>query len=68
MLGYATNIVELELRRDVRGDKSLEGVGTTTLSEEQMRKFEFVVNPKAAEQSGLTTPPNVPARANQLIK
>ena len=33
-----------------------------------MRKFEFVVNLKAAKQSGLTTPPNVLVRANQVIK
>jgi len=33
-----------------------------------MRKFEFVVNLKAAKQIGVTTPPNVPARADKVIK
>jgi len=33
-----------------------------------MRKFEFVVNLKAAKQSGLATPPSVPTRAAKVIK
>ena len=33
-----------------------------------MRKFEFVVNLKAAKQSDLTIPPEVLARANRVIK
>jgi len=33
-----------------------------------MRKFEFVVNLKAAKQIGVTPPPNVPARADRVIR
>jgi len=32
-----------------------------------MREFEFVVNLKAAKQSGLTIPPNVVVRADRVI-
>ena len=33
-----------------------------------MRKFEFIITLKAAKQSGLTRPPNVPARVDRVIR
>jgi putative ABC transport system substrate-binding protein len=65
---YATSIVELQLRRALRGDKILKGVETAILSEEQMRKFKTVVNLKAAKQIGVTIPPHVLARADKVIR
>ena len=35
---------------------------------QQPKKFEFIVNLKAAKQIGLTIPPNVLGRADRVIK
>ena len=40
-------------------DKILEGTKPADIPVEQPIKFEFIVNLKAAEQIGLTIPPNV---------
>jgi putative ABC transport system substrate-binding protein len=49
-------------------DKILKGTKPADIPVEQPTKFELIVNLIAAKQIGVTIPPEVPARANRLIK
>jgi len=49
-------------------DKILQGRKPAEMPVERPSKVEFIINLKTAKQIGLTTPPDVLARANQVIK
>jgi putative ABC transport system substrate-binding protein len=68
LMAYSTNLNELTRRAAVYVDKILRGAKPADLPIEQPTKFDLIINLKAAKRIGLTFPPSLLLRADQVIE
>src|SRR5215475_8184185 len=68
LISYSADLTDLHRRAASYISKILKGAKADELPVEQASKFEMVINLKAAKALGLTVPPSLIARADEVIE
>jgi ABC-type uncharacterized transport system substrate-binding protein len=67
-MSYAPDQVDLSRRAATYVDKILKGAKASDLPVEQASKYQLVINLRTSKTLGITVPPTLLARADELIE